>query len=159
MTKSLKALEDKGYQLFQVRNTNAYIAYSKSAIAYSLSLIITKSKFIANKLREIGEETNSTWFEQDLTDEEKENLDDDRKKRIHEEISKVSEYIQTLEKDDYRKLRNMANNLKLDITVYTMLKTKFNKDIQMYKYSAFDDIWIIDFSNRKTNSYAEELLY
>lgn len=158
MTKSLKALEDKGYQLFQVRNTNAYIAYSKSAIAYSLSLIITKSKFIANKLREIGEETNSTWFEQDLTDEEKENLLDDRKKRIHEEISKVSEYIQTLEKDDYRKLRNMANNLKLDITVYTMLKTKFNKDIQMYKYSAFDDIWIIDFSNRKTNSYAEELL-
>ena len=36
-----------------------------------------------------------------------------------------------LKKDDYRKLRNMANNLKLDVTVYTMLKTKFNKDIQM----------------------------
>lgn len=81
-------------------------------------------------MREIGEKTNSTWFEKDLTDEEKENLDDS-KKRIHEEISKVSEYIQTLEKDDYRKLRNMANNLKLDVTVYTMLKTKFNKDIQM----------------------------
>ena len=67
MTNSLKALEDKGYKLFRVRDTNAYIAYSKSAIAYSLSLIITKSKFIANKLREIGEKTNSTWFEQDLT--------------------------------------------------------------------------------------------
>lgn len=157
MTNSLKALEDKGYQLFQVRNTNAYIAYSKSAIAYSLSLMITKSKFIANKLREIEEKTNSTWFEQDLTDEEKENLDD-RKRRIHEEISTVSKYIQTLEKDDYQKLRSMADNLKLDITAYTMLKTKFRKDIQMYKYSVFDDIWIIDFSNRKTNSYAEELL-
>lgn len=81
-------------------------------------------------MRKIGEKTNSTWFEKDLTDEEKENLDDS-KKRIHEEISKVSEYIQTLEKDDYRKLRNMANNLKLDVTVYIMLKTKFNKDIQM----------------------------
>lgn len=158
MTNSLKALEDKGYKLFRVRDTNAYIAYSKSAIAYSLSLIITKSKFIANKLREIGEKTNSTWFEQDLTDEEKENLND-RKRRIHKEISIVSKYIQTLEKDDYKKLRSMADNLKLDITAYTMLKTKFCKDIQMYKYSMFDDIWIIDFSNLKTNSYAEELLY
>lgn len=141
-------LNNDDYKIFKIRNTDAFIAYSKPVLAYELSFIITKSKEIATALKQQCKESNVAWFEKDLTDDEKINLDD-RKARVYAEIDIIAKYIKSLEENDYAMIKNIANNIPISHDSYIMRQTKFDKNLNLVKPSFRRNFWVIEFSNKK----------